>query len=587
MSAGSMDVCYSGKDIFITGATGFVGKVLVEKILRSLPTVRKLYLLVRPGKKGETPQQRLEKELMGSECFGPLRQALGSDFEPMFREKVQAIGGTLTEHQLGMSDADYNMLCEKVNMIFHLAATIDFDERLDRSVQLNVLGPLRVLALARRCVARGRFDCFVHVSTCYVNFPRRGGSIVQEKIYPLGVDVEETIKSILNWEPSEIEPRTKALLKELDFANTYTFTKSMAERMMGAQRGNVPFCIARPAIIGSAHKEPMPGWVDTLSASGALFLTSGLGLVQEVHADVRALADIVPVDYVVNGLLLAGHKTARAAAAAAAAGLQTRAAEGGAAVAAPPALQPGAAAARVPRLTAFNLSKQSKAQGAPSVAPPAVPPPAEDAASVGTRFTTLERAGALAAPPAPSGPPPVYQFATSGTANPLTWGMVCTMVRLHYQREVPKNKLRPCKVIMVGNRARYEARFHARRTLPVAAYWAHSRTTGKLSPKAAEQAKQADKLSKATRKAYDLVSQFRKFTCNTWTFDVASHPTLYEGLTEDERGEWQMDCHDLTWHVYIARYCYGIHKYVLKQKDAKLPFDGHQSGTTQLLRASL
>ncbi|KAM5549260.1 hypothetical protein ABKV19_000599 [Rosa sericea] len=35
------------KTIFITGATGFVGKVLVEKILRVQPNVKKLYLLLR------------------------------------------------------------------------------------------------------------------------------------------------------------------------------------------------------------------------------------------------------------------------------------------------------------------------------------------------------------------------------------------------------------------------------------------------------------------------------------------------------------------------------------------------------------
>jgi thioester reductase-like protein len=50
---------YSKKSIFITGATGFMGKVLVEKILRSCPDVHTLYLLMRP-KKGKTLKQRLE-----------------------------------------------------------------------------------------------------------------------------------------------------------------------------------------------------------------------------------------------------------------------------------------------------------------------------------------------------------------------------------------------------------------------------------------------------------------------------------------------------------------------------------------------
>ena len=49
---------YSGRNVFITGATGFIGKVLVEKLLRSCPDIGKIYLLVR-HKKGIEPQQRI------------------------------------------------------------------------------------------------------------------------------------------------------------------------------------------------------------------------------------------------------------------------------------------------------------------------------------------------------------------------------------------------------------------------------------------------------------------------------------------------------------------------------------------------
>jgi fatty acyl-CoA reductase len=49
---------YKGKSIFITGATGFLGKCLVEKLLRSCYDLEKIYILVRQ-KKGQTPEQRL------------------------------------------------------------------------------------------------------------------------------------------------------------------------------------------------------------------------------------------------------------------------------------------------------------------------------------------------------------------------------------------------------------------------------------------------------------------------------------------------------------------------------------------------
>lgn len=41
---------YKGRSVLITGATGFCGKSLLEKLLRSCADVGKIYLLVRPKK---------------------------------------------------------------------------------------------------------------------------------------------------------------------------------------------------------------------------------------------------------------------------------------------------------------------------------------------------------------------------------------------------------------------------------------------------------------------------------------------------------------------------------------------------------
>ncbi len=56
----TVETFFRGKSIFITGATGFVGKILIEKLLRSFNEIDTIYLLIRK-KDEETPLKRLQK----------------------------------------------------------------------------------------------------------------------------------------------------------------------------------------------------------------------------------------------------------------------------------------------------------------------------------------------------------------------------------------------------------------------------------------------------------------------------------------------------------------------------------------------
>lgn len=51
---------YRGRCIFLTGATGFMGKVLVHKLLTDCGDLERLYILVR-AKRGVEPKQRLDE----------------------------------------------------------------------------------------------------------------------------------------------------------------------------------------------------------------------------------------------------------------------------------------------------------------------------------------------------------------------------------------------------------------------------------------------------------------------------------------------------------------------------------------------
>jgi alcohol-forming fatty acyl-CoA reductase len=59
---------YAGKAILITGVTGYLAKIIMEKIIRSCPDFKVIYVLMRL-KKGVTLVDRLKKDVLNSPVF--------------------------------------------------------------------------------------------------------------------------------------------------------------------------------------------------------------------------------------------------------------------------------------------------------------------------------------------------------------------------------------------------------------------------------------------------------------------------------------------------------------------------------------
>jgi fatty acyl-CoA reductase len=114
---------YRDRSVLITGASGFVGKVLLEKLLRDCPLIKNIYLLLRP-KGGQNSRQRLN-ELLSSVVFDRIR-----DENASVLNKVIAISGDVTYAELGINPNDRDILVNNVSIIFHSAATVRFDEPL-------------------------------------------------------------------------------------------------------------------------------------------------------------------------------------------------------------------------------------------------------------------------------------------------------------------------------------------------------------------------------------------------------------------------------------------------------------------------
>ena len=89
-----------------------------------------------------------------------------------------------------MSQEDRKTLSEKVSIIFHLAATVKFDNPLGTSVSINVRGTKEVMDLAR---GMRHLASFVHCSSAYIHCHLEGKAI-EEKIYPVdGFSVKEVL----------------------------------------------------------------------------------------------------------------------------------------------------------------------------------------------------------------------------------------------------------------------------------------------------------------------------------------------------------------------------------------------------------
>ncbi len=102
-------------------------------------------------------------------------------------------------------------------------------------------------------------------------------------------------------DPEFVIENEKMLLGQ--YPNTYTFTKSMAERAIMKKRGSLPVSIVRPSIIISSYEEPVQGWTDTLAAGGVLVLALVNGYLTTMNLRREPYIDFVPVDLVSNIIL--------------------------------------------------------------------------------------------------------------------------------------------------------------------------------------------------------------------------------------------------------------------------------------------
>jgi nucleoside-diphosphate-sugar epimerase len=226
--------------VLLTGATGFVGMEVLARLLER--TDREVLCLVR-ARDLEAAEARLDAVLA----------TLYRDASP-YRARVRALPGDLTGgiHPHG----------QPVDVVCHCAASISFDMPLEEAREINVEGTRAMLELARAAGARR----FVHVSTAYVAGTHAGAF------------TEDMIGT--------------------EFRNTYEQTKAEAERMFAAV-DDLEIAIARPSIVMG---ESDTGWTPAFNVLYWPLRAFARGLFEQVPAKPDGRVDVVPVDYVADGI---------------------------------------------------------------------------------------------------------------------------------------------------------------------------------------------------------------------------------------------------------------------------------------------
>ena len=331
-----------GKTILVTGSTGFLGKSIVEKCLRSIPDIARIDLAIRSSAR-RPAAERLEREVLSSPAFKRLKGDLGEEgFTKLARAKLDVVEIDLGRDGLGLTDQGRERL-RACDVVIHSAAAVEFDNPADLSAQTNLMGAARLVEALRASGARPHL---VHVSTAYVGGMLRGlvreeppldpglnwrheaevltnlrGPVEEEsrrpeilnrlrrearsRMGPAGTPaVARTTERLRDrWVKERLIERGRVHANAMGFSDIYSFTKAMAEQAVVELHGDIPLSIVRPSIIESALDEPFGGWLEGFRMAEPLILAFGRNILRDFSGLPDALLDIIPADFVVNTVL--------------------------------------------------------------------------------------------------------------------------------------------------------------------------------------------------------------------------------------------------------------------------------------------
>lgn len=310
-----------GRQVLLTGTTGFLGKVVLEKLMRSVPDIGAVHLMIRGSERFANARDRLQNDILTSSVFETLKLEDPDGFQRFCKERIVCHTGEMTEPLFAMTRSGFDALAGQVDAIINSAASVNFREPLDAALTINTLSLGHLMELSQ---AAGDVP-LIQVSTCYVNGHNEGhmheevvtcpsGRVArhEEGYYPVMPVIRVLQDKVADLRTRYTGETLQEKLVELGIRearaygwnDTYTFTKWLGEqRLLERMRGG-SLTILRPSIIESTLREPVPGWVEGIKVADAVIMAYARQKVLVFPGRGQGVLDVIPADLVANSILL-------------------------------------------------------------------------------------------------------------------------------------------------------------------------------------------------------------------------------------------------------------------------------------------
>lgn len=310
----------SGRQVLLTGTTGFLGKVVLEKIMRAVPDIAGVTLLIRGSSKGAA-RERFHNEIACASVFEHLKLNEPERFDRFCEEKVHCVTGEVTEPCFGLTPSGFSELASQLDAVINCAASVDFREELDKALSINALCLRNLAELVREA---GDIP-LVQVSTCYVNGFNKGqmheemvrpssGRIPRDsdgtyRVEELLLTLQDRIADVRSrYSGDELSTKLVELgireANRLGWNDTYTLTKWIGEQLLARELRGGSLTILRPSIIESTLDEPVPGWIEGVKVADAIIMAYARGKVVFFPGRREGVLDVIPADMVANSVIL-------------------------------------------------------------------------------------------------------------------------------------------------------------------------------------------------------------------------------------------------------------------------------------------